>query len=158
MDDNHFYRSVAAEMLIQAIRIAKGEITNVNRSGPERNARIVEERSDAINFIMGAEFEFWMELLGAERGIDKAREDVRKSWYQPALIYAGNVGYWKGRIEMISEQTLNDLGFESVQEFYDMVAAVDLSSIEKQKAFNSWKENDGTKDGLLKLEIKENKQ
>jgi len=83
MDDNYFYRSIAAEMLIQAIRIAKGEITNVNSavSVSNRKARIVEERSDAIYFIMGADFEFWMELLGAECGIDKAREDVRKSWY-----------------------------------------------------------------------------
>ena len=31
MDDNHFYRIMAVEMLIQAIRIAKGEITNVIR-------------------------------------------------------------------------------------------------------------------------------
>lgn len=43
------------------------------------------------------------------------------------------------------------LGFESAKEFHSLMVNVDLSSPDKLKAFKDWKENDGSKEGLLKL-------
>ncbi len=43
------------------------------------------------------------------------------------------------------------MGFESLEEFNRMVSDVDLSTPEKLKSFKDWQENDGTKEGLLKL-------
>lgn len=49
------------------------------------------------------------------------------------------------------EEFVKYSGFESVEEFHRLMSHVDLSSPEKMKAFEDWKENDGTKEGLLKL-------
>lgn len=49
------------------------------------------------------------------------------------------------------EEIILQYGFESLKEFNEMVANVDLSSMEKITAFKKWQEEDGTKEGLLKL-------
>ena len=49
------------------------------------------------------------------------------------------------------EEIVKECGFESIKEFNHLVANVDLSTPEKLKAFNFWQENDGSKEGLLKL-------
>ena len=49
------------------------------------------------------------------------------------------------------EEIVKEYGFESLEEFNHLVANTDLSSVEKLKAFEEWKENDGSKEGLLKL-------
>lgn len=49
------------------------------------------------------------------------------------------------------EDIIKDYGFDSLQEFNHLVANVDLSSFKKIDAFKNWQENDGTKEGLLKL-------
>ena len=51
----------------------------------------------------------------------------------------------------MNEDLFKELGFESAAEFYKMSSDVDLSSAEKMAAFQSWKENDGTKAGLKAL-------
>lgn len=40
---------------------------------------------------------------------------------------------------------IKQCGFDSEQEFYQMMAKPDLSSPEVFKKFNNWKQNDGTK-------------
>ena len=42
-------------------------------------------------------------------------------------------------------------GFESQSELLQLVCMVDLSTKENRKAFEFWKLNDGTKEGILKL-------
>lgn len=49
------------------------------------------------------------------------------------------------------DKTVKEYGFDSMTEWSRLVAHADLSSAEKLKAFEDWKYNDGTKDGLLKL-------
>lgn len=46
---------------------------------------------------------------------------------------------------------LKILGFDSLDELSRMVAVLDLSSIAKMEAFERWKDEDGTKEGLAKL-------
>ena len=41
------------------------------------------------------------------------------------------------------------MGFESEQEMHKLIASVDLSDPDKLQKFMDWKENDGTKKGLL---------
>lgn len=43
-------------------------------------------------------------------------------------------------------------GFENEQEFHRLVAAVDISTPEKLARFTRWQEEDGTKEGLVRLE------
>ena len=43
------------------------------------------------------------------------------------------------------------LGFKNYQELGELVDKVDISTPEKQNAFNDWRDNDGTKEGLLIL-------
>lgn len=49
------------------------------------------------------------------------------------------------------EDLVKEMGFNSLEEYHRLVANVDLSSNEKLNAFNEWKNEDGTKEGLLKL-------
>ena len=49
------------------------------------------------------------------------------------------------------EKLVKKLGFESKKEWSNLVANVDLSTRDKLYDFEDWKNNDGTKDGLLKL-------
>ncbi len=51
----------------------------------------------------------------------------------------------------IMEEFVKEMGFESEKEFHQMVASVDLTNPTKMKMFLDWKENDGTKEGLLKV-------
>jgi hypothetical protein len=53
------------------------------------------------------------------------------------------------------EDLIKELGFESVQEYHRLVASADLSTAEKLKAFEAWKNEDGSKAGLLKLITKQ---
>jgi len=50
------------------------------------------------------------------------------------------------------EDFIKKLGFESFEESLNLVAKVDLSTPEKLESFINWKEEDGTKEGLLKLD------
>lgn len=57
------------------------------------------------------------------------------------------------------EKLVKQLGFESVQEWHKLVANVpDLTDPKKLAAFEDWKENDGSKEGLLKLYPTDSKQ
>jgi len=51
----------------------------------------------------------------------------------------------------MEEKILKELGFEDEQEFFKLVSSVDLSTQEKREAFKKWQEEDGTKEGLIKL-------
>ena len=53
------------------------------------------------------------------------------------------------------EAFVKSLGFESQREFNKLVSSVDLSSSQKMTAFWKWKEDDGSKEGILKLEMVE---
>ena len=57
------------------------------------------------------------------------------------------------------EELLKKLGFESFQEWTRLVANVPgLTDSKRLKAFEDWKENDGSKEGLMKLyEVREEK-
>lgn len=52
---------------------------------------------------------------------------------------------------MTLDEIVKQSGFESEKEFHTMVASVDLSTSEKITAFKKWQNEDGTKEGLLKL-------
>lgn len=49
------------------------------------------------------------------------------------------------------DELVKKMGFENLQEFHRMVASVRLTLPGDLAAFNYWKENDGTKEGLSKL-------
>jgi hypothetical protein len=49
------------------------------------------------------------------------------------------------------EEIIKEYGFDSLKEFNHLVANVDLSTQEKRIAFKKWQEEDGTKEGILKL-------
>jgi len=49
------------------------------------------------------------------------------------------------------EELVKQMGFESVEEFHKLNATPDLSDPETMKKYLDWKENDGTKEGLLKV-------
>jgi len=42
-------------------------------------------------------------------------------------------------------------GFDSTEELFRLVSSIDLSTDENLRTFTSWKTEDGTKEGLLKL-------
>lgn len=49
------------------------------------------------------------------------------------------------------EELVKQMGFESVEEFHKLNANADLSDPKKMQMYLDWKENDGTKEGLLKV-------
>lgn len=50
------------------------------------------------------------------------------------------------------EEIIKEHGFESAKEWAKLIANVpNLTDLKQKKAFEDWKENDGTKEGLLKL-------
>jgi hypothetical protein len=51
----------------------------------------------------------------------------------------------------IMEGIVKKFGFESLKEFHNLIANVDLTSPEKIAKFKKWQGTDGTKTGLLKL-------
>lgn len=53
---------------------------------------------------------------------------------------------------MTLEEIVRQKGFSSEKEFHELVAAVDLSVSENMQAFVKWRLEDGTKEGLLKLD------
>lgn len=55
----------------------------------------------------------------------------------------------------IMKKLIKEMGFNSEKEFHHLVANTDLSTPLKLSAFTNWQENDGSKEGLLKLQIKE---
>lgn len=52
------------------------------------------------------------------------------------------------------EEIVKELGFESEKEFHKMVSEVDLTDPSKMLKFLDWKQNDGTKQGLINIETK----
>lgn len=51
------------------------------------------------------------------------------------------------------ENATRDLGFESTEEFHSLVAGFDLSTTARRKAFKTWQTEDGTKAGLLNIDL-----
>jgi len=49
------------------------------------------------------------------------------------------------------EELIKELGFESLEEWSLLISNVDLSDGKKLMAFEIWRHEDGTKEGLLKL-------
>lgn len=49
------------------------------------------------------------------------------------------------------ETIVKSLGFESLEEYHRLVAHVELDTPQKIKQFDDWKNNDGSKKGILKL-------
>ena len=49
------------------------------------------------------------------------------------------------------EELVKEMGFESLMEFHKLNAAPDLSNPKKMDMYLDWKENDGTKNGLLEI-------
>jgi len=49
------------------------------------------------------------------------------------------------------ENAVIELGFESLDEFHEMVANADISTQEKILKFKEWQLTDGSKEGLLNL-------
>ena len=49
-------------------------------------------------------------------------------------------------------ETVKKMGFSSLPEYFRLVSNADISTPEKQAAFLEWRDNDGTKDGLNKLQ------
>lgn len=57
------------------------------------------------------------------------------------------------RIEMTTFGKLaRNAGFESEKEFHSLVASFDISTPERRAIFKKWQEENGTKEGLLKLD------
>jgi len=52
---------------------------------------------------------------------------------------------------MSLENLVKEKGFENENEFHALVAGVHLSTQEKLDAFKKWQNEDGSKEGLLKL-------
>lgn len=49
------------------------------------------------------------------------------------------------------EEIIKQMGFESQEEFNRLVSSVDLTNTSTMQKFLDWKENDGTKQGLIKI-------
>lgn len=49
------------------------------------------------------------------------------------------------------EELAKQMGFESIEEFHKLNASADLSDPKTMQMYLDWKENDGTKEGLLKV-------
>ncbi len=50
------------------------------------------------------------------------------------------------------EEIVKELGFKDEQEFHSLVARVDITEPMKLTAFKKWQTEDGTKQGILKLD------
>ena len=67
----------------------------------------------------------------------------------------------KGRIVRLSlkrgsppfDEVAKSNGFSDAYELHRLVAQVDISTVEKMAAFKKWQRDDGTKAGLLRLEV-----
>ncbi len=53
---------------------------------------------------------------------------------------------------MTFDELARKSGFESEKDFHATVASVDISTFQKYSAFKKWQDEDGTKEGLLKLD------
>mgnify|MGYP000051673762 CR=1 FL=1 len=53
----------------------------------------------------------------------------------------------------MTEDIARACGFESLAEFNALVSGADLSTQEKREAFKFWQRNDGSKTGLLRLQV-----
>ena len=49
------------------------------------------------------------------------------------------------------DEFVKEMGFENEKDFHSLMACVDISTPTNMQRFLNWKENDGTKDGLLKV-------
>ena len=56
-------------------------------------------------------------------------------------------------MHVMTDAICQELGFADAREFHSMVAAVDITTPEKRRAFALWQEDDGTKEGLSKLAV-----
>lgn len=52
----------------------------------------------------------------------------------------------------MTDEIAQALGFDSAAEFYNLIANADITTPEKLAAFKHWQTEDGTKDGLIKIE------
>lgn len=94
-------------------------------------------RKEAVQVIaMGFRF-----LRSMGKYVWKPAERHDQNWLeQPRTVHPDDFG-----------AVVQQYGFESLEEFNRLVASVDLSSPEKIAAFNRWREDNGTKEGLLAL-------
>lgn len=53
------------------------------------------------------------------------------------------------------DELAREMGFDSEEELHKLVGGADLSTTEKLEAFLKWKNEDGTKDGLLRATVME---
>lgn len=53
----------------------------------------------------------------------------------------------------MTEDIVRAHGFESLAEFNALISGVELSTQEKREAFKLWQRNDGSKVGLLRLQV-----
>lgn len=49
------------------------------------------------------------------------------------------------------EELVKEYGFDSTEDFNQLINLADLSTEESRKAFKEWQKEDGSKDGLLTL-------
>lgn len=49
----------------------------------------------------------------------------------------------------MEEKDVKELGFESLEEFFKLISSIDLTK--HLLSFKRWQQEDGTKEGLLKL-------
>ncbi len=51
------------------------------------------------------------------------------------------------------EEIIKTMGFQNMAEFNRLVASADLSTPQRLLDFKKWQTDDGSKDGLMKLQV-----
>jgi len=73
------YRKMMCASIEQAVDFAKGKTLYTISLGRYWRKEATEGRAEAINYILGAEFEYDMMLLGLEGSVAKIRREVENS-------------------------------------------------------------------------------
>lgn len=83
------YRKILCASIEQAVKFAKGDTLYTISVGHHWREDVRRGRSEAIDYIFGAEFEYDMALLGLEGSVSAIRRDVEnalaETQYQPTL-------------------------------------------------------------------------
>lgn len=83
------YRKILCASIEQAVKFAKGDTLYTISVGHHWREDVKRGRSEAIDYIFGAEFEYDMALLNLEGSVQAIRRDVEKvlaeTQYQPML-------------------------------------------------------------------------
>lgn len=67
------------------------------------------------------------------------------------MLAANPVKPRKRLMDIMSLTYLNDMGFETLDEYLTLVASVKYQTPEQQKQFLEWRDSDGTKAGLTEI-------